>query len=149
MKPATTVRLRLRGVTRMHALNAAVSAAPLLLLGYGLGIKHAPLSSPAFLVAGALFIALLPWLSRAMARSSFRAKCDDVAVHVGGEALPYKTIRELRLERTARRTLLHLVRSADLELVLVLRDAYAGRLAPLAPLRERLAAQGLTFDADV
>ena len=47
-----------------------------------------------------------------------------------GEALPYKTIKELRVERGRRRTTLHLVRSEDIQLSLVLWDAYAGRLQP-------------------
>ena len=49
-----------------------------------------------------------------MRAPTYRAKCDDIAVHVRGEALPYKTIKELRVERTRRRTTLHLVRSEDI-----------------------------------
>ncbi|HEY2746223.1 MAG TPA: hypothetical protein VGL86_16425, partial [Polyangia bacterium] len=93
------------------------------------------------------FLAFVPWLWRAFARAAYRAKCDDIAVHVRGEALPYKTIKELRVERTRRRTTLHLVRSEDIQLALVLWDAYAGRLQPFDVLEDRLAAHGLTFDA--
>jgi len=62
--------------------------------------------------------------------------CDDVAVHVRGEALPYKTIRSVRVERTPRRHVLHLVRAEDIQLRLVLWDAFAG-----------LAKHDLTFDS--
>jgi hypothetical protein len=55
-------------------------------------------------------------------------------------------IKELRIRRTRRRTTLHLVRSEDIQLPLVLWDAYAGRLEPLDILRERLGAHGLSFD---
>jgi hypothetical protein len=92
-------------------------------------------------------VALAPWVYRAVARATYRAKCDDVAVHLRGEALPYKTIKELRVEKTRRRTILHLIRSEDIKLALVLWDAYAGRLHPLDVLRERLAKHGLTFEA--
>jgi len=91
-------------------------------------------------------LAFLPWLYRAFARAAYRAKCDDIAVHVRGEALPYKTIKELRVERGRRRTTLHLVRSEDIQLRLILWDAYAGKLQPLDVLRERLAKHGLTFE---
>ncbi len=147
MTAPSTVQLRLRGLTPLHAINAAVSAAPLVLLGYYVLWRRAPLASGTLLLGAAAAVALLPWLSRAVARASLRAKCDDVAVHVRGEALPYKTIREVRVARTPRRTLLHLVRSEDIEIVLVLRDAFAGHLEPLATLKERLAKHGLTFDA--
>jgi hypothetical protein len=91
-------------------------------------------------------LALLPWLWRAYARATYRAKCDDVALHVRGEALPYKTIKELRVERARTRTTLHLVRSEDIQIALVIWDAYAGRLEPLNVLRERLAAHNLTWN---
>jgi hypothetical protein len=146
MKPATTVQLRLRGITPLHLANAIVSAAPFAMLAWFLVVKQAHLASGSLLLGGAALVALLPWLSRGVARATYRARCDDVALHVRGEALPYKTIRELRVERTPRRTTLHLVRSEDIQLALVLRDAFAGRLEPIAVLRERLAAHGLTFD---
>jgi hypothetical protein len=141
-----TVQLRLRGIMPMQVAAATVAAAPVgFLVGESL-VRHSRLvlHSP-LLAALCVAAALLPWLSRALARASYRAKCDDIAVHVRGEALPYKTIKELRLERTPRRVTLHLVRSADIELVLVLRDIYAGRLEPLGVLRDRLAKNGLTL----
>jgi hypothetical protein len=143
----STVQLRLRGIMPMQIAAAVVAAAPLGYLAVETIVRHTSLAlrSPV-LVALCAAGALLPWLSRAVARASYRAKCDDIAVHVRGEALPYKTIKELRVERTPRRTTLHLVRSADIELTLVLRDAYAGRLEPLGVLRERLAQHNLTFE---
>jgi hypothetical protein len=142
----TTVQLRLSGIMPMQIAAAVVAVAPLAFLAGESLVHHSPLAlrSPWLLVMCAAG-ALLPWLSRALARASYRAKCDDIAVHVRGEALPYRTIKELRVERTRRRVTLHLVRSADIELVLVLRDIYAGRLEPLNVLRERLAKHSLTL----
>jgi hypothetical protein len=135
-----TVRLRLRGVTVLHSISAAVAASPLAFVGWQVLVRHAHLSAP--LIAFAAAAALLPWLSRALARASYRAKCDDVAVHVRGEALPYKTITEVRVERNARRRTLHLRRGETVELELVLWDAFAGRLEPIDELASRLAAHG-------
>lgn len=146
-KPATTVQLALRGLMPRQLTMSLVTLAPLGYIAWLTFVKHSPLwrAAPAIVLIAAA-AALLPWVSLLLARRSTRAKCDDVAVHAGGEALPYKTIRELRIERTPRRVVLHLVRSADLELRLVLVDAFVGRLEPLAVLRERLAAHGLTFE---
>jgi hypothetical protein len=150
MKPPSTVYLRLRGLTVGHALMSAVAAIPLAKIAYVSLVDHVPFAARnPQLVALSAVLALVPWLWRGMARALVAAKCDDVAVHVRGEALPYKTIRELRVERKRRRTILHLVRSADIRLSLVLWDAYAGRLQPLATLRERLAQHGLTFDEKI
>lgn len=147
MTPSSTVRLRLRGLTVGHGLMSAVAAVPIAKILYVMLVDHVPFAtrSPA-LVALSAGLALLPWLWRGLARALYQAKCDDVAVHVRGEALPYRTIRELRVERKRRRTILHLVRSPEIQLSLVLWDAYAGRLEPLAVLRRRLAAHDLTFE---
>ena len=142
----STVQLRLRGIMPMQLAAAAVAVAPLAYLAFQTIVHHSRLVTRSPLLLGLCAAgALLPWLSRALARASYRARCDDIAVHVRGEALPYKTIKEVRLARTPRRVTLHLVRSADIELVLVLRDVYAGRLEPLAVLRERLARHNLTL----
>src|SRR5205807_1149863 len=87
-------------------------------------------------------VALLPWLSRAAARATYRVKCDDIAVHVRGEALPYKTITAVTVEKSARRTVLRLERGETVELVLILRDAFAGTLEPWDELRARLEQHG-------
>jgi hypothetical protein len=143
-QPATTVSLRLRGLTPLHLLSSLVSALP---LGYVIFLAIARHVQPSeVLIALSALVALLPWLSRAMARAACRAKCDSVAVHVRGEALPYKTIREVKIERTARRTILRLIRSETLALDLVLRDAFAGRLEPRAELERRLAEHGHVLD---
>ncbi len=150
MSAPTTVQLRLRGFTPAHTLMAALAAVPIAKILWVMGVQHIPFArlNPS-LTALSAALALLPWGWRGLARATYRAKCDDVAVHVRGEALPYKTIRELRVERTRRRTILHLVRSEDIQLSLVLWDAYGGRLQPIDVLRERLAAHGLTFDDKV
>jgi hypothetical protein len=135
-----TVPLRLRGVTPLHLGAAVVAACPLGFAGFQVLVHHARLSAP--LLAFAAAAALLPWLSRAAARASYRARCDDVAVHVRGEALPYKTITEVRVARSLRRHTLHLRRGETVELELVLWDAFAGRLEPLDELSHRLASSG-------
>jgi hypothetical protein len=144
---SSTVQLRLRGLMPGHALMALVAAVPAARIAYATVVQHLPYPTrQPLMTAVCAALALLPWLWRAFARSAYRAKCDDIAVHVRGEALPYKTIKELRVERTRRRTTLHLVRSEDIQLALVLWDAYAGRLQPIDVLRERLAAHDLTFE---
>jgi hypothetical protein len=145
-RPPSTVQLRLRGVMPRQLISALVTLAPLGYLGWLTVVRHSPLvrAQPSLLLL-CVAAALLPWVSLLLARASYRVKCDDIAVHVRGEALPYKTIKELRVERRPRRTILHLVRSADIEISLVIYDAFAGRLEPLSVLRERLAAHGLHF----
>ena len=148
MKAATTVQLRLRGLMPGHALMSLVAAVPIARIAYATVVQHLPYpTKQPLMTAICALLAFLPWLYRAFARAAYRAKCDDIAVHVRGEALPYKTIKELRVERGRRRTTLHLVRSEDIQLALVLWDAYAGRLQPFEVLKDRLAANGLTLDA--
>ena len=144
---STTVQLRLRGLMPGHLLMSLVAAVPIARILYATFVQHLPYPTrEPLMTAVCAVLALAPWLWRAWARAAYRAKCDDIAVHVKGEALPYKTIKELRVEKTRRRTILHLIRSEDIELRLLLWDAYAGRLQPLDVLRERLAAHNLTFE---
>lgn len=144
--PLATVQLRLRGLMPGHLLMSAFAAVPIARILYATLVQHLPYPrAEPLMTALCALLALLPWGWRAIARAGYRARCDDVAVHVRGEALPYKTIKEARVERSRRRTTLQLVRSEDIQLSLVLWDAYAGRLEPLGVLRERLAAHGLEF----
>ena len=139
-----TVPLRLRGITAPQIAVAIVSAAPAGFLAYNVLTRHVQPSTPLMLLSFA--VALLPWLSRAAARASYRAKCDDVAVHVRGEALPYKTITAATVEKSARRTILRLSRGETVELVLTLRDAFAGTLEPWDELRARLEKHGFSVE---
>jgi hypothetical protein len=137
-----TVNLRFRGITPLHMAAAAISAYPLVFVAYQALVRHAsPSVSLAMAVAA---VAALPWLSRAAARITYRAKCDEVAVHVRGEALPYRTITRVSVARShlGRRTTLTLERGQTVRLELVLRDAFAGRLEPLDELAARLAQHG-------
>lgn len=144
---SSTVQLRLRGLMPGHLLMSLVAAVPIARIAYATLVQHLPYPTRQPLVtAVSALLALLPWIYRAVARAAYRAKCDDIAIHVRSEALPYKTIKELRVEKARRRTILHLIRSQDIELRLVLWDAYAGRLQPLDVLRDRLAAHGLKLD---
>jgi len=130
-----------------HLVMSIVAAIPIARIAYATVVQHLPYpTKQPLMTAICALLAFLPWLYRAFARAAYRAKCDDIAVHVRGEALPYKTIKELRVERGRRRTTLHLVRSEDIQLRLILWDAYAGKLQPLDVLRERLAKHGLTFE---
>jgi hypothetical protein len=135
-----TFQLRLRGTTPLHFAAAAISAMPLGFVTYQVIVHQAILSTPLVLLSGAVL--LLPWLSRAAARASYRAKCDEVAIHVRGEALPYRTITNVVVERSPRRTLLRLQRGETIELQLILKDAFAGRLEPFEELARRLATHG-------
>jgi hypothetical protein len=148
MKESSTVQLRLRGLMPGHVLMSVVAAFPIARIAYATVVQHLPYPTrqPA-MTALCAAVALLPWVYRAVARALYRAKCDDVAVHVRGEALPYKTIKEVRVDKGRRRTVLHLVRSEDIKIALVVWDAYAGRLEPMGVLRERLAKHGLTFES--
>lgn len=144
---SSTVQLRLRGLMPAHLVMSVVAAVPIARIGWAVFVQHLPYATrEPLMTALSALLALLPWLWRAFARAAYRAKCDDIAIHVRGEALPYKTIKELRVERGRRRTTLHLVRSEDIQLSLVLWDAYAGRLHPLDVLNERLAAHGLKYE---
>jgi len=135
-----TFQLRLRGSTPLHLAAAAISATPLAFVTYQVVVHQAILSTPLVLLSGAVL--LLPWLSRSLARASYRAKCDEVAIHVRGEALPYRTITSAVVERSSRRTVLRLQRGETLELQLILRDRFAGTLEPFDELARRLATHG-------
>jgi hypothetical protein len=139
-----TTQMRLRGVTVAQVVAAAISASPLGYLLYLAAVRQ--LRIPSALAGVAAVVALLPWLSRAIARASYRAKCDDIAVHVRGEAVPYKTITSVRVEQGPRRDLLIIERGQTVKLELVLRDAFAGRLKPLDHLRKKLAGVGHPID---
>ena len=144
---SSTVQLRLRGLMPGHLMMSLIAAVPAARIAYATFVQHLPYPTrQPLMTAACALLAVLPWLWRALARAAYRAKCDDMAVHVRSEALPYKTIKELRVEKTRRRTILHLIRSEDIELRLVLWDAYAGKLEPLDVLRERLAKHNLTFE---
>jgi hypothetical protein len=141
-----TVQLRLRGLTVPQLFASVVSAAPAVILSVGVVFRHARPTLPLMLMT--FGVALLPWLSLLAARATYRAKCDDIAVHVRGEALPYKTIKEVRLQRTPRRMVLRLIRSEDVWIELVLWDRFAGRLQPLDELAHRLEKHGHPIPKD-
>jgi len=131
----------------MHALVAAFSTAPLAFVGWQVA-RGLPVAKVSLLLVGAVVAAALPWLSWAAARASYRAKVDDVAVHVRGEAMPWRTITAVTVEKTARRTLLRLTRGETSEIVLVLSDAFAGRLEPRDALAAHLAERGWLLEGD-
>ena len=117
-------------------LSALVALSPLGYIAYVAGAKH--LHVDATLVALALGCALLPWLSRLAGRVAAHATLDDVALHVGGEAMPWNTVTKVREQRTWRRTTLVIDRGRTSRITLVTHDLFAGRLEPLDELRRRL-----------
>ena len=135
-----TTQLRLKGITFAQSAVALIAAAPLASLLYRSLVQHKVV--PILFVALAAIVTLMPWLSLFVARASYRAKCDDIAVHVRNEALPYKTITAVRIERTGRRHVLYLERGETVTLVLILWDAFAGRLQPYDVLAKKLAEHG-------
>lgn len=139
-----TTQLRLKGTTGPHLVTAAISALPIFYIDYQMMARHARPAMLLWTVAAA--VALLPWISRAIARATYRAKFDDIAVHVRSEALPYKTIKEAKVVRTARRATLHLIRTDEIRLELVLNDAFAGHLEPLRDLKTKLREHNLEID---
>src|SRR5262249_7314329 len=136
-----TTQLRLRGVMLPQIVVAIVSAVPLVYLSWQVLVRHLILKQPLLFLFAAM-VAALPWLSRAAARATYRAKFDDVAVHVAGEAMPYKTITAVRVEKSLRRHILVLQRGNTATIRLVLWDAFAGRLEPRELLANKLAAHG-------
>ena len=149
MKPPSTVVLRLRGLMPAHLFMSLVAAVPVARIGYAYFVQHLPYPTREPLItavvgaAGAVAVAVARLCARwPIAQSATTSPCTCAA-----RRCPYKTIKELRVERGRRRTTLHLVRSEDIQLALVVWDAYAGRLQPIDVLSERLAAHGLTFDS--
>ena len=99
---SSTVQLRLRGLMPGHLVMSLVAAVPIARIAYATVVQHLPYPTrEPLMTAVCALLAVLPWLWRAFARAAYRAKCDDIAVHVRGEALPYKTIKELRVEQDA------------------------------------------------
>jgi hypothetical protein len=140
------VELKLRGVTPVQAAAATFSLGPLAFLvkeavERRLGPVALVVSQPA-LVAAALFVAAMPWLSRAFARAVYRAEVDDLAIYVRSDVLPWKAVRAVHVSQSARRTVVTLEKSERAQLPIVVQDLYAGRLEPLDALTSRLAAHG-------
>jgi hypothetical protein len=134
-----TTYLRLKGITPAHAVSALIAALPIGWVAWKAGVSHAVV--PGSLAAMCAAAAFVPWLSW-LIRRAYRAKCDDIAVHVRNESLPYKTITEVIVERTARRKILRLKRGESIELELILWDAFAGTLQPIDVLAKKLAEHG-------
>ncbi len=142
---SSTVRMRLTGLTVRQLLVALVTTSPLLMIlaSWATGRLH---PSPSPLLFGSAALALVPWLARGWLRRAWAAQSDDIAVHAGGEAVPYKTLTRVHLECTATRHMLVLERSGDLSLRLVWWDALGGALEPRQALVERLAKAGFTVE---
>jgi hypothetical protein len=132
------IQLRMRGFPPALVFSAVIAAWPLGFVLYEKYARHAPIEP--MLIAIAAGAALLPWLSRVAGRLSYRAAVDDIALHVGGDALPWNTITRVRERRSWRRTVLIVERGRTSRFVLVTRDLFAGRLEPIEELRRRLPA---------
>jgi hypothetical protein len=131
-------QLKMRGAPPMLWISALIAAAPAVFVIFEMTVKRAPLSS--LLLVGSLAAAALPWLSRLAGRLTYRAAFDDIALHVGGEAIPWNTITRTKVLVGLRRELLVVERGSVATIVLVTRDLFAGHLEPMAELRKHLAA---------
>jgi hypothetical protein len=142
-----STQLRLRGVTGLQLAVATASLAPLGYVAYTVIVKQVAVANLQLLGGLSLLVALLPWLSRGMARANYRASVDDIALHFRGEALPFRAVKAVHVHRSWRRTLLQLERSETIEMWLLLEDAFAGKLAPLDALISRLEKAGVDVTA--
>lgn len=128
----------MKGMPPALWVSSLIAFGPLGFAMYERLLRGAPIEP--LMLALCAVVALLPWLSRALGRATYRAAVDDLALHVGGEALLFSTITEVIEKRTWRRTWLVLKRGRVLRVDLVTRDAFAGRLEPLPELMKRLPA---------
>jgi len=130
-----TIQLRMRGLPVSLLVSAVVAVSP---LGFMLfEMKKGRIVDTQLLVLSVV-CAVLPWLSRLVGRLTYRASLDDVALHVGGEALPWNTITRVVTRYTWRREEMLIERGETARVVLVTRDLFAGRLEPIAELERRL-----------
>jgi hypothetical protein len=131
----TTIDLRMRGFPLVLIASALVAVSPLAFVLYEM---KRGLRVEAQLIALSAICAVLPWLSRLVGRLTYRASLDDVALHVGGEALPWNTITRVTHRFTWRREEMVLERGKTVTVTLVTRDLFAGRLEPIDELERRL-----------
>jgi hypothetical protein len=131
------IELRMKGLPPLHLASAVVAALPAAFVLYerSLGPNLAPM-----MIVLALALVPLPWLSRLVGRLTYRAAVDDVALHAGGEAMPWNTITRVTERRGWRRTTLVVERGRTASITLVTRDLFAGRLEPIDELTRRLPA---------
>jgi hypothetical protein len=128
--------LRMKGGLGPLAVSAIIATGPLVYAAYERWGRGAPIAGILLVLCGV--VALMPWLSRVVGRMTYRAAIDDLALHVGGEALLFKTITQVTERRNWRRTWLVLKRGRVLRVDLVTRDLFAGRLEPIDELMKRL-----------
>lgn len=129
------IELRMRGLTVSLVVSAIVAVSPLAFVLFEM--KRGRAFDRQLLVL-CVVCAVLPWLSRLVGRLTYRASLDDVALHVGGEALPWNTITRVVTRYTWRREELLIERGETARVILVTRDLFAGRLEPLGELERRL-----------
>ena len=134
------IELRMRGASPVLFLSALVATAPLVLCWFELEVAHRPIAP--VMVSLCVVVALMPWVSRLVAKQSYRAAVDDFALHLGGEALPWSKITRVEEQRSWRRTTLVFHRGETLRLRVVVRDLFDGHMEPMAELTRRLP-QGL------
>jgi hypothetical protein len=130
------IPLRMRGLTSALVVSSLIAAAPTVFVAYERFVVHARIEPMLFALA--LCLLPLPWLSRLAGRLTYRAALDDIALHVGGEAMPWNTITKVTEVRRWRRTQLVIERARTAKIILVTRDLFAGRLEPIDELTRRL-----------
>ena len=130
------IPLRMRGLPPALLASAFVAAWPAAFVLYERVLRGVAIEP--LLIALAMCVLPLPWLSRLAGRLTYRAAVDDIALHVGGEAMPWNTITSVKERRGWRRTELVIERGRTARITLVPRDLFAGRLEPLDELTRRL-----------
>ena len=130
------IALRMRGMPPALWFSAVFASAPFAFVLYERLAMGARLDTT--LVVSSVAVALLPWLSRLAGRISYRAAFDDLALHVGGEALVFGTVSRVTEQRTWRRRSLVFHRGRVLRVELVVYDLFAGKLEPLDELMKQL-----------
>lgn len=138
---AARVELRLRGITRSHILATIAAAAPMVNILYQWQKRGGALPLAWWMWVGCAAVLALPWAARGLVRALHRPAMDEQGVFLGERAIPFAKIDEVVVGRKGRRRYLFLRRGKDEEICLILEDPYAGKLAPLMPLAERLLAR--------
>lgn len=131
-------QLQLSGITRSHILTTLAAAVPSVNLVYQWQKTGGRLQVAWWVLAGCAVVLVMPWVIRLIVRRLHRPRLDRAGIFVGDDAIPWQKITEAKIGRRGRRRYLILSRQGLPDVYIVLEDPYAGTLAPLAPLAQKL-----------